>query len=243
MVTQKMHLKKVIFWTEKLWHVTPKNAYLLFYQIKPKYARRNHRNSCDAFWCGKWYQAQLWLLDCIFSGLVAKTKYMHFSVSHVTFFRSQNRHFLGHFFARPLCSHFFLLFHKLILLFLRFEFAQESKNFWEMDMIDVQKSICRNLFGKIDAALGVLRNFFGRKIMAPLWCDKIYIVNFSLISCTTIPEHGGCRPSFAHNASDPFPFLHLWVFLNERNSGALNACATHVAYVNSKKTHKRMPLC
>ena len=30
-----------------------------------------------------------------------------------------------------------------------------------MDKIDVQKSIPRNLFGKIRALLGVLRNFFG----------------------------------------------------------------------------------
>ena len=29
-----------------------------------------------------------------------------------------------------------------------------------MDMIDVQKPICQNLFVKIDALLGVLRNFF-----------------------------------------------------------------------------------
>jgi len=29
-----------------------------------------------------------------------------------------------------------------------------------MDKIDVQKSICQNLFGKFRALLGVLRNFF-----------------------------------------------------------------------------------
>jgi len=31
----------------------------------------------------------------------------------------------------------------------RFEFAQESKKFWKMDIDDVQKSICQNLFVKI----------------------------------------------------------------------------------------------
>ena len=61
----------------------------------------------------------------------------------------------------PLCSHFFLLFHKLNLLFLRFEFAQESKNFQKMDMNDVQNRDRRKTFGKIRRALGVLRNFFG----------------------------------------------------------------------------------
>ena len=70
-----------------------------------------------------------------------------------------------HFFqVHTFCDHYALritrLLHKLILLFLRFEFAQESKKFQELDKIDVQKSICQNTFGKIDAALGVLRNFF-----------------------------------------------------------------------------------
>jgi hypothetical protein len=45
------------------------------------------------------------------------------------------------------------------MLFFRFEFAQESKKIQKMDIDDVQKSICRNLFVKIDALLGVLRNF------------------------------------------------------------------------------------
>ena len=77
-----------------------------------------------------------------------------------------------HFFpVHTLRDHYALLFypllHKLILLFSRFEFAQESKKFWKMDIIDVQKSICQNLFVKIDAALGVLRNFFGPLIERP----------------------------------------------------------------------------
>ena len=62
MVPQKMHLKKVSFLAEKKWHVTPKNAYLLFYQIKPKicnlaaivgpdiiYHTITHHMSCDDF--------------------------------------------------------------------------------------------------------------------------------------------------------------------------------------------------
>jgi len=51
--------------------------------------------------------------------------------------------------------------HTIILLFFRFEFAQESKNFWKMDIIDVQNRDRRNLFVKIRRVLGNLRNFFG----------------------------------------------------------------------------------
>ena len=79
------------------------------------------------------------------------------------------------------------LLHKLNLLFLRFEFAQESKKFWEMDMIDVQKSICRNLFVKIDAALGVLRNFLGATFGRPCmqWKKKYDVFcNFYLVTHT-----------------------------------------------------------
>ena len=93
-----------------------------------------------------------------------KTKIGNFrtdGVSHVKIFRSKKSLFLDQYFLWPLCCSFFLLFHKLILLFLRFEFAQESKSFQKMDKIDVQKSIPRNTFGKFDALLGVLRNFFG----------------------------------------------------------------------------------
>ncbi len=48
-----------------------------------------------------------------------------------------------------------------------------------MDIDDVRKSIWRNLFVKIDAALGVLRNFLGPSIGRPYmqWgeyaCNKI----------------------------------------------------------------------
>jgi len=70
-----------------------------------------------------------------------------------------------------LCDHYALrithLFHKLILLFLRFEFAQESKKFQKMDIDDVQNRHRRNTFGKIDALLGVLRNFFGSLFERP----------------------------------------------------------------------------
>ena len=70
-----------------------------------------------------------------------------------------------------LCDHYDLintrLLHKLILLFLRFEFAQESIFFQELDIDDVQNRDRRNPFGKIRAALGVLRNFFGSIIGRP----------------------------------------------------------------------------
>ena len=78
------------------------------------------------------------------------------------------------------CDHYALLFHtllhKIILLFFRFEFAQESKNFKKMDIDDVQKSICRNLFVKKRALLGVLRNFFGSIIGRP--CMQSIVFDF-----------------------------------------------------------------
>ena len=63
---------------------------------------------------------------------------------------------------------------KIFLLFLRFEFAQESKKFQELDIIDVQNRDRRKTFGKIDALLGVLRNFFGHNETTPymMWRNK-----------------------------------------------------------------------
>jgi hypothetical protein len=69
------------------------------------------------------------------------------------------------FWINTLCDHYALVFtrllHEIILLFSRFEFAQESKKFQKMDKNDVQNRHRRNTFGKIDALLGVLRNFLG----------------------------------------------------------------------------------
>ena len=134
------------------------------------------------------------------------------------------------------CDHYALIIRTYITCFnfviFRFTLFKSRKNFQEMDKKNVQKSICQNLFAQKRAALGDLRNFFGSNKHRPLWCDKCYIVNFSHYFMHNLPENGGCRPSFAHNASDPLPCLHLWVFLNERNSGALNACAICVAYIN-----------
>ena len=83
------------------------------------------------------------------------------------FFGPKTRFFVRHF----LCDHYALintrLLHKLILLFLRFEFAQESIFFQELDIIDVQNRDRRKTFGKIDALLGVLRNFFDTLIERP----------------------------------------------------------------------------
>jgi len=44
-----------------------------------------------------------------------------------------------------------------------------------MDKKNVQKSICQNLFAQKRAALGDLRNFFGRNKCSPLWCDNIEV--------------------------------------------------------------------
>jgi hypothetical protein len=90
------------------------------------------------------------------------------------FFGPKTRFFVRHF----LCDHYALrithLLHKIILLFFRFEFAQESKKFQKMDIIDVQNRHRRNTFGKIDALLGVLRNFFGYTETTPymMWRNK-----------------------------------------------------------------------
>jgi hypothetical protein len=102
---------------------------------------------------------------CIFCVLLDKTKicklWEWWRVTCHKYFGPKTRFFLVH----TLRDHYAVIFtgllHKINLLFLRFEFAQESKKFQKMDIDDVQKSICRNLFVKIDAALGVLRNFLG----------------------------------------------------------------------------------
>ena len=103
----------------------------------------------------------IWFLwSCLFSFYLNKTEIGNICMSHVIFFRSKKPLFGGCFFMLPLCSHFYIKIYKLILLFFRFEFAQESKKFWKMDKIDVQKSNRRNLFVKNRRALGNLRNFF-----------------------------------------------------------------------------------
>jgi hypothetical protein len=93
---------------------------------------------------------------------------MQIALSHVINISVQKKRFYR---GNTFCYHYALiithLLHKIILLFSRFEFAQESKKFWKMDIVDVQKSICRNLFVKIDALLGVLRNFFGAMNVRP----------------------------------------------------------------------------
>ena len=92
---------------------------------------------------------------------INKTQNRHFAGCHMSLFFGPNIVFFLVIFLRDHDALIFTHFiHELILLFSRFEFAQDSKNFWEVDKIDVQKSICRNLFGKFDALLGVLRNFF-----------------------------------------------------------------------------------
>ena len=102
-------------------------------------------------------------------------KCMKHCVSTCHFFFGPKTHFFS---VHTFCDHYALLFyillHILILLFLRFEFAQDSKNIQEMDKIDVQKWDRRNPFGKIRALLGVLRNFFGSLIERPYmqWKNK-----------------------------------------------------------------------
>jgi hypothetical protein len=104
----------------------------------------------------------IFLMQWPIFGFIDKTQNRHFAGCHMSQYFGQKTHFFQvHF----LCDHYALrithLLHKFNLLFLRFEFAQESKNFWKMDKIDVQNRDRRNTFGKIDALLGVLRNFFG----------------------------------------------------------------------------------
>uniref|UniRef100_A0A6C0I589 Uncharacterized protein n=1 Tax=viral metagenome TaxID=1070528 RepID=A0A6C0I589_9ZZZZ len=83
-------------------------------------------------------------------------------------------HFLGRknwfFWIHFLRDHYALVFTRLLhtinLLFIRFEFAQDSKNFQKMAMIDVQNRDRRNLFAQKRALLGVLRNFLGTQYSA-----------------------------------------------------------------------------
>ena len=148
----------------------------LFQQLKHKYAQRIRIPNRDVLWCDECFHLQYFLLDCIFSVLIDKTKICIFrrdDVSHVINISVQKITFFWLYF---LCDHYALritqVIHKIILLFFRFEFAQESKNFWKMDKIDVQNRDRRNTFGKIRRALGILRNFFGSMPERPymLWC-------------------------------------------------------------------------
>ena len=93
-------------------------------------------------------------------------------VSHVKIFRPKKSPFLGACFMRPLCCHFYNVISWNNFVIFQFEFAQESKKFQKMDIDDVQKSICRNLFVKIDALLGVLRNFLDRNFGDHTWCRE-----------------------------------------------------------------------
>ena len=96
------------------------------------------------------------------SVLLDKTKkYAFGGMSHVKYLVPKTVFFLVNYLRDHYALLFYPLLHKLILLFLRFEFAQESKNFQKMDIDDVQNRDRRNPFGKIRALLGVLRNFFG----------------------------------------------------------------------------------
>ena len=83
------------------------------------------------------------------------------------FFGQKNCFFWIHFLPDHYAVIFTRLLLKIFLLFLRFEFAQESKKFQKMDIDDVQNRDRRNTFGKIDALLGVLRNFFGATFGRP----------------------------------------------------------------------------
>ena len=128
----------------------------LFYKLKHKYARRIRITNRDALWCDKCFYPYYFLLDCIFSVLIDKTKICIFrtdGVSPVTFFLAPKTRFFS--FLKT-CDHYALVFTQvicqIILLFFRFEFAQESKKFWEMDTKSMSKNeIDETLLGKFDA--------------------------------------------------------------------------------------------
>jgi len=88
-------------------------------------------------------------------------------MSHVKYLVPKSSFFGTIFFCHQYDLVFYLLLYKLILLYFEIDFAQDSKNFQKMDKNDVQKSIPRNTFGKFDALLGVLRNFFGATFERP----------------------------------------------------------------------------
>ena len=102
------------------------------------------------------------------SVLLDKTKkYAFGGMSHVKYLVPKTVFFLVNYLRDHYAVLFYTLLCKLILLFFRFEFAQESKIFQEMDIDDVQNRDRRNPFGKFDALLGVLRNFFRTLIERP----------------------------------------------------------------------------
>ena len=102
------------------------------------------------------------------SVLLDKTKkYAFGGMSHVKYLVPKTDFFLVNYLRDHYALLFYLLFHKLNLLFLRFEFAQESKNFQEMDIDDVHNRDRRNTFAQKRALLGVLRNFFGATFERP----------------------------------------------------------------------------
>ena len=137
----------------------------LFYKLKHKYARRIRITNRDALWCDKYFYLYYFLLDCIFSVLIDKTKICFFRTDDVSHVINVSVQKITFFWLHFCCDHYALIItqviHKIILLFFRFEFAQESKKFQKMDKIDVQNRDRRKTFGKIRRALGNLRNFFG----------------------------------------------------------------------------------
>jgi hypothetical protein len=82
----------------------------LFYKLKHKYARRIRITNRDALWCDKCFYLYYFLLDCIFSVLIDKTKICFFrtdDVSYVKFFRPKKFAFFLIYF---LCDHYALVF-------------------------------------------------------------------------------------------------------------------------------------
>ncbi len=87
-------------------------------------------------------------------------------MSHVTFYDRKTDFWSVKFLRDHYALLFYILLQYLILLYFEIDFAQDSKKFWEMDIIDVQNRDRRNLFVQIRRALGNLRNFFGTHFAA-----------------------------------------------------------------------------
>jgi hypothetical protein len=84
-------------------------------------------------WCNKYFYLHYFLLDCIFSVLIDKTKIGKLRTDWGITCQNNSAQKLVFFWINTLCDHYALIITQvicqIILLFFRFEFAQESKKF------------------------------------------------------------------------------------------------------------------
>ena len=177
----------------------------------------------------QWDPYVIFLARWHISVLLDKTKkYAFGGMSHVKIFGPKTVFFLVNYLRDHYALLFYPLLHKLILLFLRFEFAQESKNFQKMDIDDVQNRDRRNTFGKIRAALGVLRNFFGAIFGRPYmqwwkWCVVYLKIHLAAPNTRSIiPEVGHHMSIFLSSVLKPIDAWVIRMLVNVATLGAFD---------------------